>query len=64
MEAPSNRRNMAFTSQNSSLSSLDFSDLTLNLPALPTPEASGQEVSTWRTELKTPIVIHGAVCEF
>ncbi|CAB1422969.1 unnamed protein product [Pleuronectes platessa] len=29
--------------QNSSLSSLDFSDLTLNLPALPTPEASGQE---------------------
>ncbi|XP_029359607.1 dystonin [Echeneis naucrates] len=43
MEEPANIRNGAFTSQNSSVSSLDYSDLTLSLPALPTSEAAGRE---------------------
>ncbi|TMS11110.1 hypothetical protein E3U43_020103 [Larimichthys crocea] len=43
MEEPANRRNGAFTSQNSSLSSLDYSDLTLSLPALPPSEVRGGE---------------------
>lgn len=43
MEEPANRRNGAFTSQNSSLSSLDYSDLTLSLP-----EAGGREVRSQR----------------
>ncbi|GLD69831.1 microtubule-actin cross-linking factor 1, isoforms 1/2/3/5-like isoform X2 [Lates japonicus] len=43
MEEPANRINGVFTSQDSSLSSLDYSDLTLSLPALPTSEASGRE---------------------
>lgn len=46
MEEPANRRNGAFTSQNSSLSSLDYSDLTLSLPALPPSEVRGGEVRT------------------
>ncbi|XP_023266297.1 dystonin-like [Seriola lalandi dorsalis] len=41
MEEPANRRSETFTSQNSSVSSLDYSDQTLSLPALPTSEASG-----------------------
>eukprot|EP00064_Thunnus_orientalis_P001247 superscaffoldBa00000083_g1249 len=43
MEEPANRSNEAFTSQNSSLSSLDYSDLTLSLPALPASEAGSRE---------------------
>ncbi|KAK5922715.1 hypothetical protein CgunFtcFv8_019955 [Champsocephalus gunnari] len=43
MEDPANRRNSVLTSQNSSLSSLDYSDLTLSLPALPTSEAGDRE---------------------
>ncbi|CAK6954263.1 microtubule-actin cross-linking factor 1%2C isoforms 1/2/3/5-like [Scomber scombrus] len=39
MEETANRNNGAFTSQNSSLSSLDYSDLTLSLPVLPASEA-------------------------
>lgn len=52
MEEPANKSNGAFTSQNSSLSSLDYSDLTLPLPALPASEAGGREVRTQRRELK------------
>ncbi|KAF3840134.1 hypothetical protein F7725_018851 [Dissostichus mawsoni] len=43
MEDPANRRNSVLTSQNSSLSSLDYSDLTLSLPAFPTSEAGDRE---------------------
>lgn len=49
MEEPANRRNGAFTSQNSSFSSLDYSDLTLSLTALPPSEDGGREVRTQRT---------------
>ncbi|CAJ1061994.1 microtubule-actin cross-linking factor 1%2C isoforms 1/2/3/5 isoform X1 [Xyrichtys novacula] len=43
MEEPANRSNGALTSQNSSLSSLDYSDLSLSLPALTSFEAGGKE---------------------
>lgn len=49
MEEPANRSNGVFTSQNSSLSSLDYSDMTLSLPALPPSEAGGREVRAQST---------------
>ncbi|XP_028985377.2 microtubule-actin cross-linking factor 1, isoforms 6/7 isoform X2 [Betta splendens] len=39
MEEPANRTNGALNSQSSSLSSLDYSDMTISLPALPQIEA-------------------------
>lgn len=46
MEELANRRNVTFSSQNSSTSSLDNSDLTLSLPDLPGSEAEGRAVRT------------------
>ncbi|KAK2844200.1 hypothetical protein Q5P01_010859 [Channa striata] len=55
MEEPANRSSGAFTSQNSSLSSLDYSDLTLSQPALPASEAGvGEDKESALFESPTP----------
>ncbi|KAF1387555.1 hypothetical protein PFLUV_G00081080 [Perca fluviatilis] len=54
MEEPANRRNGAFTSQNSSLSSLDYSDLTLSLPALPAEAVNREDQGSSLFESPTP----------
>ncbi|KAI9520886.1 hypothetical protein NQZ68_013292 [Dissostichus eleginoides] len=57
MEDPANRRNSVLTSQNSSLSSLDYSDLTLSLPALPTSEAGDRETVVSANGTKAELLI-------